>query len=370
MAFYDKDKIKSALSEDDIFRITEHLGGEPTKTSEGIILRTICHNGPHGGSEKLYYYHNTGLFNCYTGCGSMDIFELVTRVKKAETDTQLTFYQSMDFVAKFFNLDGVEGERNLLNLPIKNDMQILSDYKLLLNEKAKLVLEYKIYNDALLHHLSFVAPAAWVREGIGIEAMKKYGIKYYGTDHKIVIPHYNLQNDLIGIRGRTMIEADAVLYGKYMPLKVGNVMYNHPLSHNLYGLNHNLENINQCKKLIIFEGEKSTLHYETMFGAENNIAVATCGNSLSLIQEEIIKKFCNIDEIIIAYDKDFKAIGDKDFKRSVASLQRLAARLNNYFKVSVLFDKDKENPKLEHKDAPIDQGKEVFKYLFDNRIFL
>ena len=50
-----------------------------------------------------------------------------------------------------------------------------------------------------------------------------------------------------------------------------------------------------------------------MFGAGNNISVATCGRSLSLTQQEIIKKFCKVDEIIIAYDKEFEEIGDDNF---------------------------------------------------------
>ena len=104
-----------------------------------------------------------------------------------------------------------------------------------------------------------------------------------------------------------------------------------------------------------------------MFGAGNNISVATCGSSLSLIHHEIIKKFCNVDEIIIAYDKEFQTIGDKDFKKNIEFLKRIAERLNNYFTVSVLFDKE---GKLDYKDAPIDKGKENFEYLYDNRVFL
>ena len=81
-------------------------------------------------------------------------------------------------------------------------------------------------------------------------------------------------------------------------------------------------------------------------------------------------KFCDIDEIIIAYDKECEGVGDDNFKRNVTALQRLASRLYIFFRVSVMFDRGKENPKLEYKDAPIDQGREVFEQLYQDRIFL
>lgn len=112
------------------------------------------------------------------------------------------------------------------------------------------------------------------------------------------------------------------------------------------------------------------MHYDTMFGEGNNIAVATCGKSISLIQELILKRYCKPQEIIIAYDKDFETVGDKDFKKNIDNLKRLGDRFRNYSVVSVLFDKDKEIPKLEHGDAPIDKGKKTFEYLYKNRIVL
>ena len=370
MAFYDKEKIREALSTSDIFKLVDFLGGEPVYTNFGFVAQTICHNNPGEGSEKLYFYENTGLMNCYTGCGAMDIFDFVSKIQYRELDKEITFYESMDYIARFFNLEGVEGDRSRFGIPIKDDLQMLADYQVLTREKEDLKIEYKIYESAILDRLSFVPPSSWIKEGIGIDSMKRYGIKYYGTEHKVVIPHYNIKNDLIGIRGRALVQKDIEMFGKYMPIRINNVMYSHPLSQNLYGMNNNIDAINSLGKIIIFEGEKSVLHYESMFGEGNNISVATCGSSLSLIQQELIKKFCDIDEVIIAYDKEFEEVGDENFKKNVATLQRLAARMNNFVKVSVMFDKDKEKPKLKYKDAPIDQGKEVFEYLYNNRIFL
>lgn len=255
MAFYDKEKIRESLSTNDVYKLVDFLGGGPVHTSFGFISRTICHNNAGEGSDKLYYYENSGFFNCYTGCGSMDIFEFVTKIEKIRNDKDITFYQSMDYVARFFELEGVEGDKAAFQMPIYNDLQILENYKKLSDKREEIEIEYKIYDGAVLDRLAFVPPSGWLQEGIGIEALKKFGIKYYGTEHKVVIPHHNLAGDLIGIRARSLVQQDVEMFGKYMPIKIANVMYTHPLSYNLYGLNYNLENIRRAKKMIIFEGE-------------------------------------------------------------------------------------------------------------------
>ena len=122
-----------------------------------------------------------------------------------------------------------------------------------------------------------------------------------------------------------------------MPLRINNIMYAHPLSHNLYGLHLNLDNIKRAKRIIIFEAEKSVLLYDSFFGEDSNISVATCGNSLSLFQQDIIKEICGVDEEIIAYDKEFEAIGDNNFKKNIATLNSLGSKLKNYCNVSLIF---------------------------------
>ena len=43
----------------------------------------------------------------------------------------------------------------------------------------------------------------WIEDGISYEIMKVYNILYSISRNKIVIPHYDAENNLIGIRGRT-----------------------------------------------------------------------------------------------------------------------------------------------------------------------
>ena len=75
MLVFDKSEIRSNLSLDNIFDLLQEWGGDPEYSEFGILSTTICHNAPGEGSKKLYYYENSGLFRCYTGCdASFDIF--------------------------------------------------------------------------------------------------------------------------------------------------------------------------------------------------------------------------------------------------------------------------------------------------------
>ena len=175
-----------------------------------------------------------------------------------------------------------------------------------------------------------------------------------------------MDNKLIGIRERTLIKENEV-YGKYRPAFLNGVLYNHPLSFNLYNLNNSKNNIKIIKKAIVFEGEKSPLLYASYFGEENDISVACCGSSLIAYQVKLLLSL-GVDEIIIAFDKQFQEIGDTEFKKWTKKLTNIHNNYSKYCQISFLFDKN--NNLLEYKDSPIDKGKDVFLQMFKERIFL
>lgn len=106
--------------------------------------------------------------------------------------------------------------------------------------------------------------------------------------------------------------------------------------------------------------------YDSFFGSENNISVATCGHSISMAQMNFIKYYCgDLNEVIIAYDKQFKSIDDEDFKKDKKLLQSLAKKFSKESISSIVFDKFNL---IDYKDSPIDKGKEVFEHLFQNRV--
>ena len=68
----------------------------------------------------------------------------------------------------------------------------------------------------------------WLKEGISQEVMDSYGIAFDPVMWGIVIPHYDINGKLIGIRERTLIKEEEI-NGKYKPAILNYQMYNHPL---------------------------------------------------------------------------------------------------------------------------------------------
>jgi hypothetical protein len=73
------------------------------------------------------------------------------------------------------------------------------------------------------------------------------------------------------------------------------------------------------------------------------------------------------EEIVIAFDRQFKEIGDDEFKHLKTNLMRLQTRYKNFATISFIFDKNKLTG---YKSSPIDEGPEKFLQLFKERIIL
>ena len=134
----------------------------------------------------------------------------------------------------------------------------------------------------------------------------------------------------------------------------------------LYNLNNSKKNIELIKKAIVFEGEKSCLKYSSYFGIDNDISVACCGSNVSAYQIQLLLD-CGVEEIIIAFDRQFQAIDDEEFKHLTNNLIKINERYKNYVDISFVFDKKMITG---YKDAPVDKGPEVFMKLWKERIRL
>ena len=362
----DKDKLKNEiLTIEDVYSLVSYLGGNPRPIQDNnmFISQTICHNGSNNGSYKLYYYQNTHGFFCYSDCGYLDIYQLIQKVKKIDTGEEWSLIKAVSFVAAFFNLtaeieDFSDSQEKL------QDWKILSKYEANKQEKkSKNIVELKKYDDSFLKFYPLPHILPWEREGITYDTMLHHNIKYNPLSGGIIIPHYDINNTLVGVRERTLV-AENEIYGKYKPAIINGKMYNHPLGFTLYNINNSKENIKSVKKVIIFESEKSALKYESFFGRENDISVAVCGSSLTFYQFKELYDL-GIDELIIAFDRE----GEKDDKtKYVKKFYDFNNKYSPYTKVSFIFDKTGEY--LDFKDSPIDKGKETFIELFNRRIFI
>ena len=104
-----------------------------------------------------------------------------------------------------------------------------------------------------------------------------------------------------------------------------------------------------------------------MFGADNDISVATCGSNLIQHQVDLLRQY-GAREIVIAFDKQFKESGDAEFKQWTKKLKELHKKYSRQINISFMFDKDGDL--LGYKDSPIDAGADVFMKLFKERIRL
>ena len=135
---------------------------------------------------------------------------------------------------------------------------------------------------------------------------------------------------------------------------------------NLYGINWAKRHIKTIKKAIVFESEKSVLQYMSYFGIDNNIAVACCGSNLSIHQFMLLLE-CGVEEIVIAFDKQYKELNTDESREWSRKLTRINEKYRNKCLISFLWDKGKL---LDYKDSPTDKGKEIFLELFKNRILI
>jgi hypothetical protein len=375
---YDKDELKLNLSIEQVFDLVAELGGEPRMESGFFISKTICHNHAGEGSYKLYYYDNTKLFRCYTDCGtSFDIYELVRKIKNNSKDLKSYYnkegkvcyrewelFDAVEFVAIYYGYSPKTFDFQKTQEKLK-DWEVLNNYEQINKDEQEQRVELRIFDNKILQYLPRPRIITWEQEGIKKEVMDHRGIAYDPKNQGIVIPHYDINNQLVGIRERTLIKEEEN-FGKYRPAILNGVMYNHPLGFNLYNLNNSKNNIKIIKKVIVYEGEKSSLLYASFFGEENDISVAVCGSSLITYQVKLLLSL-GVEEIIIAFDKQFKEIGDKEWERWTKKLYDIHTKYGAYVQISYLFDK---KDLLDYKDSPVDKGKETFLKLFKNRIML
>lgn len=367
MINYDKNYIREHITIENIFELLEEWGAEPQYSSTGIIAETICHNPPGEGSRKLYFYENSQLFHCYTGCEqpSFDIFELIIKVANIQWNLKFDLNAAIRWAAQRFGIITVTEDIATTELP---DWQCFENYDRIQNIKIQSpIITLKEYDETILDNLDYsLHLQPWLKDHISEQVMEEAQIGYCCSTDQITIPHFDEEGRFIGLRGRSMCQLDCDLWGKYRPIRTNGITYSHPLSFNLYNLNFSRPVIKRVKKAIIFESEKSCLQYRSYFGSSCDISVACCGSSVSLYQIEALIR-ADAREITIAFDRQFQEIGDKEFQKLKNNLLKIRNRYGHYTLISFIFDKNKIT---NYKDSPTDNGSDIFMKLYKERILI
>ena len=333
-----------------VIKLLTRLGSDDYIEKDGcVVFKTICHNEDGANaSMKLYYYEANKRFYCYSECNSLSIFQFLEHYYETR-NIPYDWFQDVYYVA----------EQCTVIKDFEDFVQTTKYIKKGDKYKRQTLPTLQVYDEGILDLFIKNYPIEWLNDNISKKAMDKFNIRYSISQNKIIIPHYNINNKLIGIRGRSLNEEEVKLYGKYMPVKIGNTWYAHKLSLNLYGLNKNKDNIRKNGIAIICEAEKSVLQAEEF--QRDNCVVATCGSNLNKYQLKLLIKECRPKEIIIAFDKEELPQEDKYFNK----LYEICKKYENLCNFSFIYD---TGGLLELKDSPTDKGELVFEKLIKNRV--
>lgn len=345
----DYEGIIQNLKTEEVINLMQRLGADRYEQKEGIVIfPTICHNqSAADASMKLYFYENSKMFVCYTSCGNMSIFKFLKHYYE-ERNIEYNWYEDIYNVILGCSTPPTDAFEQQVKWEKKAD-----------KFKKRGQVELPEFSSGVLDTFVKHYPIEWLNDGISKDTMDKFNILYSISQNKIIIPHYDVNNRLVGIRGRALDDWEVANVGKYMPVKVENTWYNHKLSFNLYGLNETKENIKKYGICYLFESEKSVLQVESF--SMPNCAAAVCGSNFNKYALNILMRECHPKEIVICFDKEEEPGQDKYFNK----LMDLGRKYSAYCNFSFIYDWEN---RLSMKDSPSDKGEGVFKKLLDKRV--
>ena len=358
LAIASKKDIIDSITLYDVKNFLESLGVTQIMVNEEkqyLVCPTICHNPINEAeSMKLYWYQNNKIFRCYTECNeAMSIFKLYQKYMSLN-HYPVTIEEAEDYVKQHLKHIVVVAKKENYDYEFDTNKYQFNNNIPVLDEFPKETLSY------FTHYYH----PTWLRDGIKPQVMDKFHISFSLGQNKIIIPHFDINGRLVGIRGRTLDKKEIENYGKYRPIQIGKITYAHPLQFNLYGIYEHQNGIKTRRQAIIAEAEKSVLLDDGYYGNLSN-CVACCGSTFNKYHISLLTNILGANEIIIALDKeyaDWKTEKARKYKERIISMCR---KYKNQAIFSYIWDYDNV---LEEKDSPFDKGKEIFEHLYKTRV--
>ena len=356
--FIGKKDIVESITLNDVKDFLESLGVTQIDVNEEkqyLVCPTICHNPINEAeSMKLYWYQNNKIFRCYTECNeAMSIFKLYQKFMELN-ERPVTDEEAEDYVKKCLRHIVIASSRNTDTYEFEKEKYSYS---------ANIPILDAYPSEILTYFTKYYHPS-WLKDGITKEAMDKFQIKFSIGQNKIIIPHFDINGRLVGIRGRTIDKKEAEEFGKYRPIQIGKTIYAHPLQFNLYGIYEHKEGIKTRRSAIIAEAEKSVMLDEGYYGNLSN-TVACCGSSFNKYHISLLTDILGAEEIVVALDKEYQDWRDDKAKQYKKKILELCHKYKNQANFSYIWDYENL---LNEKDSPFDKGKDIFAYLYKNRI--
>ena len=366
MATVDKEQLLELMTIEDIIDLMLSFGSNhPITDQQGnYVFNTICHNGAGQGSHKLWYYTESKSFFCFSECGVMNIIDLTMKM------LNLTFKEAFLYLCQYKGVSAYQAveHRGFGRESVENeDFEFLNHHLTTIQNQT---VELTTYDESVLQLFHLCYPDVWYDEGITPESAEKFDIRFCYYRNAAIIPYYNLKGELIGIRQRNF-NSDQIEAGrKYNPATIEKTTYRYPTSQIFYGIYQNQETIRQSKEVVLIEGEKSVMLYDSYY-PERSIALAMGGSSFSIAHRDTLLEL-GVERVVICLDKDYHQdkLTDKtseDYKAFcgiVRRLKKMVGLLAPYVQVSIVLCFD---DRLGYKDSPLDKGKEVYESLLKER---
>lgn len=199
--------------------------------------------------------------------------------------------------------------------------------------------EMKTYPLEILNNFELGANELFLKDGISIETQIKYKIAYDWSTHRLVIPEFNCEGELIGVTSRyNGYDYEEKGQPKYFPL------IEFEKSKILFGYSQNYSKLLN-NDVWLFESQKSVMRMDS-FNIHNCLALG--GRFISPIQLKYIQNL-SPKSIILALDEGLEE------EESIQICKKLVSQNPFYnYKVGYLYDNDNEFLKKGSKDSPAD----------------
>lgn len=315
--------LKSQLTDDRIIELMDAMGAPLMKAdSNNLIFPSICHHGADCQAHKprLYYYIESQSWFCFVCHFSGDTISLVQHVK------HLDFNQAISYICSVLNLQVGQIEENKC---IDNWVELRRFLPNAEPEPDKLL----TYDKSILSLFDHLYPQEWLDYGISADILDKFGIGWYARQACISIPVV-FNGQLVGVRGRYTREQD-MAKGKYRPIcTLDGTVLKFPSSACLYGYDQNKVAIEKSRQVVLFESEKSVLKAPS-YNLHN--ALAVFGSNISKQHIQLLLEL-GVNDVVLAFDSDYKQVGDDEFKFFVVKMKKLAAKLKPFFNCSIVYN--------------------------------
>lgn len=188
--------------------------------------------------------------------------------------------------------------------------------------------------------------SVWADEGISWGMLRRYQVRYDALDDRIVYPVRDYDGHIFCVSGRTC-DPD------YKTKKLRKYTYLGSIGtlNTIYGWAENMEAILRQKEIVLFEGAKSVMKAHG-WGFENCGALLTSHLSQNQFEHLIQLSSFHGVRMVFALDADVDLTKDEKIMRLTQYAQVLWAK--------------NQNGLLADKEAPVDQGEDVWQRLYES----